>query len=93
MLSYSSERRLFELLDTLKEAEMSQEINRQRLSLINNFAPYSAFMRIDRDANEHITAVELLNFLRDNREYTVTESDCHKVVQYFDSNNDGRLSF
>lgn len=58
-----------------------------------SFNPYSAFMRIDRDANEHITALELLNFLRDNKEYTVSESDCYGVIQYFDSNSDGRLTF
>ena len=61
--------------------------------MINSFAPYSAFMRIDRDANERISALELLHFLRDNREYTVNETDCENVIKYFDSNADGKLSF
>ena len=49
-------------------------------------------MRIDRDANEFIGSYELLNFLRDNREYTVTERECSNLIKYFDSDDDGRLS-
>ncbi len=50
-------------------------------------------MRIDRDANEYISHIEILNFLRDNREYTVSELDCYDLLKYFDSDEDGRLSY
>ena len=50
-------------------------------------------MRIDRDANEHIGASELLEFFRDNREYTVTLEDCINLIKYFDCDEDGLLSF
>ena len=70
-----------------------QEIKRQRLCANRDFAPYSAFMRLDRDANESISVKELLNFLRDNREYTFSDDDCALLVKYFDSDNDNRLTF
>lgn len=76
MLGYDSERRLLNLFDLLKNSEQDQERRRQRLCSIRDFAPYSAFMRLDRDARERISALELLNFFRDNREYTVSLSDC-----------------
>ena len=93
MLGYVSERRLLSLLDGIKEGELYQEQLRQRLCSMAGFAPYSVFMRLDRDANERISAYEILNFMRENREYTVSESDCLNIVRYFDTNNDSRLSF
>ena len=48
---------------------------------------------MDRDGNEAITSFEILNFLRDNRVFTATEQECHRLVKFFDSDEDGRLSF
>ena len=93
MLGYESERRLIELLLTVKDGEQRIESARQRLCLDRDFAPYSAFQRIDRDANEFITAYEIQNFLRDNREYSFSLRECEKLVKFFDSDEDGRLSF
>ena len=50
-------------------------------------------MRLDRDANDHISSFEILNFLRDNREYTISEKECNNLVQFFDSDSDGKLSY
>lgn len=61
-------------------------------SLID-FSPYSAFMRLDRDNNEFITSFEILNYLRDNKEYSYTERDCLNLVKFFDSDKDGRLNY
>lgn len=93
MLGYTSERRLLGLLDAVKEGELYQEQLRQRLCSLAGFAPYSAFMRLDRDANERLSSYELLNFMRENREFTVSEGDCFNIVRYFDTDNDGRLTF
>ncbi len=93
MLGYTSERRLLDLLDTIKEGELYQEQLRQRLCSIPSFSPYSAFVRLDRDANEKISAYEILNFMRDNREYTISESDCINLVKYFDGDSDSRLTY
>ena len=50
-------------------------------------------MRMDRDANEKISAYEILNFMRDNKEYTVSESDCINLVKYYDGDSDSRLTY
>jgi hypothetical protein len=92
MLSFESERRLLNLFEAVKNGEVGQEIRRQRLCSNHSFSPYSAFMRIDRSANERISSFELLTFLRDNREYTVTEGDCYNLLKYFDVDEDGYLT-
>lgn len=51
------------------------------------------FMRLDRDANEYLTSYEIFNYLRDNREYSITLRECDKLIKFFDSDDDGRLSF
>jgi hypothetical protein len=93
MLGYESEKRLKALLLAIGDGEGQLERSRQRLCEIRDFAPSAAFQRLDRDSNEYITSYEILNFLRDNRVYGVTESECYKLVKYFDSDEDGRLSF
>ena len=67
MLGIESERKLKVLLDEIKGGESYLEYKRQKLCSLRDFAPYSAFMRLDRNANESISVIEILNFLRDNR--------------------------
>ena len=93
MLGYETEKRLKSFFDAVLDGEMMQEHKRQRLCTIRDFSPYSAFMRLDRDGNEHLTSFEILNFLRDNREFTVTEKECYDLVKFFDCDDDGRLSY
>lgn len=52
------------LLLTISKGEKSIERQRQRLAKLNNFEPYAAFMRVDRDENGVIGSVEILRFLR-----------------------------
>ena len=93
MLGFETERRLYNLFEEVRVSEIAQENRRQRLCMNPDFAPYSAFMRIDRNANERISKYEILDFFRDNREYTISDQDCHNIVKYFDSNEDGQLNF
>ncbi len=65
---------------------------RQRLCEIRDFAPYAAFQRIDRDGNGHVNAYELQDFLRENRVYAVNSIECQRLIKYFDSDEDGRLT-
>ena len=92
-LGFESERRLKELLVAVGSGEMALESARQRLCNIRDFAPHSAFQRFDRDGNQAITSLEILNYLRDQRNYTVSESETYRLVRFFDSDEDGRLSF
>lgn len=55
--------------------------------------PYSLFQRIDRGEDSFVTSVEILNFLRDNGIHNITEADCYYLVKFFDSDEDGRLSY
>lgn len=93
MLGYESESRLKNLLVAVGDGERNLEAARSRLSSIRDFAPHSAFQRLDRDGNGYISSHELLNYLRDHRNFTTSESETYRLVRFFDSDEDGRLSF
>jgi hypothetical protein len=93
MLGYESESRLKNLLVAVGEGERALEAARQRLCSIRDFAPHSAFQRLDRDGSNSITACELLNYMRDHRNFTTSETECYRLVKFFDSDDDGRLTF
>ena len=93
MLGYESERRLKNLLVAVGDGERDLEAARQRLCGIRDFAPLSAFERFDRDMTGSITSYEIVNFLRDNSVFHVSESESFSLVQFFDSNGNNKLSF
>ena len=93
MLGYESERRLTNLLVAVGDGERDLEGARQRLCSIRDFAPHSAFERIDRDISGAVTSVELINFLRDNSVYHVAESEAFNLVSFFDSDGNKVLAF
>ena len=93
MLGYESERRLKNFLVAVADGETALERARQILCEIRDFAPHSAFQRLDRDGNNHISSYEILNFLRDNNVYSATESQIQRLVRFFDTDEDGRLSY
>lgn len=93
MLGYETERRLKNLLLAISDGEQNLERLRQRLCQIYNFAPHNAFQRLDRDRNDRISSYEIQNFLRDNGVYSALESECYQLIKFFDSNDDGRLTF
>lgn len=39
-----------------------------------------------------LSSFELVNYLRDNRSYNATEAECLRLVKFFDSDEDGRLT-
>jgi len=86
MLGYESERRLKNFLVAIGEGERELENARARLCNIPDFAPHSAFQRIDRDYSTQVSSREFGNFLRDNQVYHVSESELHTLVCFFDSN-------
>lgn len=93
MLGYETERRLKNFLVAIADGESLLERARQHLCEIRDFAPHSAFQRLDRDGNNTLTSYEILNFLRDNSVFGVSESECYRLLKFFDSDEDGRLSF
>lgn len=80
MLGYESERRLKNFLVAIGDGERTLEASRQSLCSIRDFAPHSAFERIDRDCSGSVTSSEFINFLRDNSVYHVAESEANSLV-------------
>ena len=48
---------------------------------------------MDRNEDGFITPLDFLNFLRENGYMQATETDTYFVVKYFDSDEDGKLTF
>ena len=59
---------------------------------MTGFAPYSAFCRVDRNAQECIDSFAISKFLQDNGA-NGRIGDCAKLVRFFDSDEDGILSY
>ena len=93
MLSYLSEQKLRNLLVAVGDGERDLEASRQRLSAIRDFGLRSAFERIDRDSDNSVGPLEIINFLRDNGVLHVLESEAVNLVNFFDSDSNGLLNF
>ena len=89
MLSYGSSQKLKTLMVALGDGERDLEAARQRLCSIRDFALHSAFERLDRDCSNSISSREIVNFLRDNAVFHVSDSEAHALVSFFDS--DGNI--
>ena len=93
MLGYESERRLKNLLVGVGDGERDLEAARQRLCSIRDFALHSAFERLDRDCSNWLSSREIVNFLRDNSVFHVSDSEAHALIKFFDSDGNQKLSF
>jgi len=93
MLGYESERRLKNFLVAIGDGERNLEAARSRLCNIRDFAPHSGFERLDRNFSNLLSSGEICNFLRDNGIYHVQEHEAYALVQFFDSDGNGRLNF
>ena len=77
MLSMHTERLFRDVLVEVMEGELASENLRQALCGGNpDFSPYSAFMRIDRTAEEQINGGSILQYMRENSVMGFTMSDC-----------------
>ena len=93
-LSQETKPVLADLLLTIAQFEQQIELKRQYLAMNENFEPYSAFQRLDRQGSGFLTSREFLSYLRDNGLATgVTEADCYYLVKFFDSDLDGQLHY
>lgn len=93
MLTYETLRILKTLLLEVGHQEQKIELIRQRLASMDNFEPYVAFQRIDRNRNEFVVAEEIIDFLRENKIYGVTFDEAQFLVKFFDSDDDIKLSY
>lgn len=93
MLGFESEQKLKNLLVTCGDGENSLEAARQRLCSIRDFAPHSAFQRIDRNASGSINGIELQDYLKDHHNFSTSLAECEALTRFFDSDNGGCLDF
>ncbi len=77
---------------TIAEEEKKLEARRLVLAEEPLFEPFACFLRIDTQGKNYLNSVDIAQFLRDNGELG-WDKDCPCVIKYFDSNNDGKLSF
>ena len=50
-------------------------------------------MRLDRHAEERVNGADLVAFLRDNHVFLYTQSDCQKLVNFYDNERNGFLCY
>ena len=93
MLGFPSEEKLKAVLIAVGDGERDLEAARQRLCSIRDFALHSAFERLDRDASAFLSSREVVNFLRDNAVFHVTDSEAFDLIKFFDSDGNSKLSF
>lgn len=89
MLGLEAARRLKNFLDAVANGERDLEAARFRLCSIPDFAPRSAFSRIDRNSSGSVSNLEICSFLRDNGVHHVSEAEAYNLVVFFDSNGNG----
>ena len=93
MLTYETLRILKNLLLEISHGEIKLEAIRQRLATYEDFEPYVAFQRLDRNRNDNVNAQELIDYLRDNRIFGVSLEEANYVINFFDSDQDGLLAY
>jgi hypothetical protein len=64
MLGIDTQYKLKEFFQTVAEAELQVERQRQLLATLADFEPYAAFQRVNRNGDDIITALEVYTFLR-----------------------------
>ena len=92
MLGLSTERKLLNLFEAIRDEESRAEVLRQRLSSDPSFAPLAAFSRVDRDQDGKVSPLELKEFFHELREYHISESDCFNLMKFYDLDKDLRLT-
>lgn len=82
-----------DMLLSLARAEKKNEILKQTLCELEDFEPYAAFTRIDRDHKTLIGATNVYNFLKDNK-LEVSENDVDNIyIRHNDYDNDAKLCY
>lgn len=88
MLDKQSTLLLRQLLDTVSETEMMIEQYRQQICSDPEFAPYTAFCRIDSDGRERICSHDIQNFLHSNNLAGISVGECAGIIKNFDTDKD-----
>ena len=86
----TSNRILADIFLTLASSEALLEQIRVELCLISDFTIHAAFNKLDVQGSGYVTAFEMFRFVRNFTE-EVSEDDCRRVIEYFDTDGNGAL--
>ena len=92
MLSIETEARVVKLFINLFEGEKSVELCRENLAIQRDFDAYQIFQRVDRERKNYIDEYNLVDFLKNNSIYC-TNTEARLILSFYDSNNDGKVTF
>lgn len=87
------ERKVASLFVAMEKNESAIEAARQRLCADPNFNLDAAYQKINYDGNGNISHDELVKFLRQNNCFTVSESEAYQLIDYFDADNNNRMTY
>ena len=93
MLSASTQNLLKDFFMAIANGELDIENRRQKLAGNAEFEPYSTFVRIDRNGDGHVDAIDLKAFLCDNSRSTYDVPECEFLIKYFDVDGDRALNY
>ena len=94
-LSFETHYKLREFFTTIADMELQVERQRQRIVTCHReFEPFAVFQRLDRNGDARISAIEIYSYLREcEGSSLVSMRDCQMVIEYFDIDRDGSLSY
>lgn len=92
-LSKESQIALKDVLLCISKYENQLEVLRLFLCTNVNFEPYASFQRLDRDEDGFIRPTDFMNFMRENGYMHTTEANFYFIVKFFDSDEDGKLTY
>ena len=81
-----------DFLVAVGNGERELEEARQGLSNIAAYNPAALFAVIDTDGDGNIEADELHKFLQSTGEHGISETELQVLIDFFDSDNNGRLN-
>jgi hypothetical protein len=73
--------------------ERDLEMARQELCGISDFVPTQAFSRMDRSSDGKISYLELIQFLRENGNSNISETEIQNLISFFDMDGDKTLTY
>lgn len=77
----------------IANGELDIENRRQKLAANSEFEPYSSFVRLDRNGDGLLDAIDLRAFLCDNSRSNYDVPECEFLIRYFDVDGDRALNY
>lgn len=93
MLSPTTVKLVCDFLLTVARSEKKIELLREKLCENEDFEPYAAFRRIDRDCKNFINEDDVKLFLQENQIFFDEDTIRNTFIQHYDYDSDGKLCY